>query len=96
MPWGRVRRIAVDSQSRTVRLRERFFPERAEPDLLPELRLVQQVANRVPGQAMPMVLTRRPSLLPVFWVVIGVVVAATYDYSDQLLLGFDVRIGRSA
>ena len=32
---------------------------------------------------MPMVLTRRPSLLPVLWVVIGVVVAATYDYFDQ-------------
>ena len=31
-----------------------------------------------------MVLTRRPSLLPVLGVVTGVVVAATYDYFDQL------------
>ena len=31
-----------------------------------------------------MVLARRPSLLPLMWVVIGVVVAATYDYFDRL------------
>jgi hypothetical protein len=85
LPVRKLPRVVLAARQRGRNEDLDWIVPRHEPDLRPALRAPSSsFANRVAGQAVHMVLTRRPSLLPVLWVVTGVVVAATYDYFDQL------------